>query len=405
MSRNPAPSLSDQELKELLKAGEGERVERCESPTDKDKIAKAICAFSNDMAGSGKSGVIFIGVKDNGECAKLSVTDQMLLKIASIKDDGNLQPFPVMSVNKKNFDSCEIIVVEAQPSKHPPMRYKGSCWIRTGPSTRRASAEDEERLIEKRRAIDLPEDMRGFSDAKMEDLNGDYFKSHYLPTAVSPEVLKENDRDLKKQMRSLNFLDHEFAPTMTAILILGVNPRNWLPEAYIQFVRFDGQELTDPVKSQKEISGPLPEQIIRIEEIFKANISTALKLGDGRNLQSPDYPLTALSQLARNAVIHRNYKSHTLIRIHWFSDRVEIQSPGGPYGELNVENFGQEGITAYRNPTIASALKNLGFVERFGFGLPQARKALEENGNPKLELKADPAFILAVLKKAHNSSK
>ncbi len=45
-------------------------------------------------------------------------------------------------------------------------------------------------------------------------------------------------------------------------------------------------------------------------------------------------------------------------------------------------------------------IADLGFVERFGFGLPQARKALKENGNPELELKAELSFICAFVKKA-----
>ena len=93
-------------------------------------------------------------------------------------------------------------------------------------------------------------------------------------------------------------------------------------------------------------------------------------------------------------------KCNTPIRIHWFNDRIEIQSPGGPYGELNIDNFGTEGITSYRNPSIAEALKNLGFIERFGFGIQKSKKALKENGNPNLILKAETSTILAVIKKS-----
>ena len=295
---------------------------------------------------------------------------------------------------------CELIVVEVKPSKNPPMRYKGCCWIRVGPSTRRASEEEENHLMEKRQASNLPEDMKGVLDTQLNtDLNMEYFKSQYLPSSVSREVFLENNRDTKTQMRTLRLLDHHWTPTMTAILIMGSHPRNWFPGAYIQFIRFDGKELTDPIKDQKEVSGTLPDQIIRVEDILKAHIATALKLSNKKkHIELPDYPITALRQVVRNAIIHRDYKSHTPVRIHWFDDRIEIQSPGGPYGELNVENFGEEGRTAYRNPTIAEAFKNLGFVERFGFGLPQARKALKENGNPELELKAKESIVLAVVK-------
>jgi len=135
--------MSEEEIKSLLKQEESELVERCESPKAVDKISKAICAFANDLANSRKPGTIFIGVKDNGDCAGLSVTDEIQRNIASIKDDGNLQPFPVVSVKKHVIEGCELIAVAVQPSKNPPMSYKGRCWVRVGPSVRGATPEEE----------------------------------------------------------------------------------------------------------------------------------------------------------------------------------------------------------------------------------------------------------------------
>jgi ATP-dependent DNA helicase RecG len=57
--------------------------------------------------------------------------------------------------------------------------------------------------------------------------------------------------------------------------------------------------------------------------------------------KQPDYPLSALQQLARNAVLHRTYEgSHAPVRITWFNDRIEIHNPGGPFGQVNRQNFG-----------------------------------------------------------------
>ncbi len=41
--------------------------------------------------------------------------------------------------------------------------------------------------------------------------------------------------------------------------MIGKDPIQFLPGAYIQFVRFDGAEVTDPIQDQREIGGPLPE--------------------------------------------------------------------------------------------------------------------------------------------------
>ena len=58
-------------------------------------------------------------------------------------------------------------------------------------------------------------------------------------------------------------------------------------------------------------------------------------------------------------------------------------NPGGPFGEVTIETFGQPGLTDYRNPNLAEAMRVLGFVQRFGYGIPLARRLLQENGNPE----------------------
>ena len=67
---------------------------------------------------------------------------------------------------------------------------------------------------------------------------------------------------------------------------------------------------------------------------------------------------------------------------------------------MTAENFGRPGFSDYRNPQLASVLKNLGFVQRFGFGIADARKALLANGNPPLEFQVEPTTVLATVRRA-----
>jgi ATP-dependent DNA helicase RecG len=98
--------------------------------------------------------------------------------------------------------------------------------------------------------------------------------------------------------------------------------------------------------------------------------------------------------------LHRTYEaSYAPVRVYWFEDRIEIHNPGGPYGAVTAENFGQAGVTDYRNPHLAEAMKVLGFVQRFGVGIAMARKELERNGNPPLQFKVQPSAVLAVVRK------
>ena len=189
--------------------------------------------------------------------------------------------------------------------------------------------------------------------------------------------------------------------TIVGILTIGKDPRQFLPGAYIQFIRFDGTELVDPIKDQKEIDGPLPDLLQRLDEVFKAHISVALNVRtQAREIRQPTYPIVALRQLAYNAVLHRNYDgTNAPIKIYWFSDRIEIHSPGGPFGQVTRQNFGQPGITDYRNPHLAEVMKNLGYVQRFGMGIPLSKRELQKNGNPPLEFTVEDAHILATIRR------
>ena len=114
----------------------------------------------------------------------------------------------------------------------------------------------------------------------------------------------------------------------------------------------------------------------------------------------PDYPLVALQQVVRNAIMHRNYEgTNAPVRITWFSDRIEILSPGGPFGQVNVENFGWPGVADYRNRYLAEALHDLGYVQRFGIGIALTREAMQANGNPPPEFQVHPSHVQVTLKR------
>ena len=79
------------------------------------------------------------------------------------------------------------------------------------------------------------------------------------------------------------------------------------------------------------------------------------------------------------------------MRFYSFTDRLEIQNPGGLYGDARPENFPR--ANDYRNPILAEALKILGYVNRFGSGVLDAQKALRENGSGEARFEFQPAFV------------
>jgi ATP-dependent DNA helicase RecG len=391
--------LPDDKLKELLKRLEADNVERTTSTAKADKIGEAICSFANDLPDRRDVGVLFLGANDDGSCGGIRVTDQLLQTLLSFGRDGRIVPLPSITARRVVLDNCELAVVEVLPSDNPPVQYNGRVCVRRGPQRGFATPEEERRLTEKRRWGNLSFDQHGVAGATLGDIDLRRFRSEYLPSAVAPDVLHQNERSETDQLLGLRLISREGVPTVTAILFLGVDPRNWIRGAYIQFVRYDGVSQEAPIKDQKEVGGPLPDQLRRINEILEAHITVATNLAGEVEARYPNYPLIALQELVRNAVIHRNYESsNSPTRITWYADRIEIASPGGPFGAVTLQNFGSGHVADYRNPTVAESAKFLGFTQRFGSGIPRAKAALAANKNPSLEFQVDPNFILAIVR-------
>ena len=397
-------TFTDAELEALLADTESDRAERKESWSGDapEKGPQAICAFANDLPSHQRPGVLFVGAKDDGSPSGLAITEQLLLTLADLRSNGNILPPPALVVEKRRLKGADMAVVTVLPADAPPVKFRGRIWIRVGPRRAIANAQEERILNEKRRHRDLPFDACPLPACPFDELNRTAFEGEYLPNAFAPDVIEANDRSFEQRLAACRMISSadETTPTVLGVLTIGKTPRTWLPCAWIQFLRMRGKEWGDPVADEESIEGTLSTQLRRLDEKLKAHISTTVEFTSGETEQrGSTYPLAALQQLTRNAVMHRTYEhTNAPIRVYWFDDRIEIHSPGGPFGIVNAGNFGQPGISDYRNPHIAEAMKVLGYVQRFGVGIATAQRELKKNGNPPAEFTVEANTILVTVR-------
>lgn len=399
-------TYSDEHLEGLLADIESDLAERKESWNGDapSKAREAVCAFANDLPAHGRAGVVFVGARDNGSPSGLTVSDDLLRTLADIKTDGNIVPPPTLTVAKHRLRGADMAVVTVMPSDSPPVRYRGRIWIRTGPRRSIASAQDERILNEKRRHRDRPYDVRPIAAAALADLDQAAFESEYLPAAFAPTIREANERTIEQRLAATKMImtADEPVPTVLGILVLGKSPRSFLPGAYVQFLRVQGLQPGDPIVDEQLIDGTVLAVVRRLEEKLAAHNRTTVDFTSGPLEQRrSQYPLVALQQLARNALLHRVYEdTHAPVRVYWYDDRIEIQSPGGPFGKISHANFGSPGLADYRNPNLAEAMHVLGLVQRYGFGIALARRELEKNGNPPPQFQVETSHVLVTLRPA-----
>jgi ATP-dependent DNA helicase RecG len=393
--------MTPEELKALISSGEADRVEMTRAAQDNEKFREAICSFSNDMAGRGLPGYLIIGIDEKDPAYRLPVTTEMLANLASLRSDGAIMPMPVMNVSRMPHPDGggEVIVIEVHPHDLPPVRYRGRTYIRIGPRKDVASEAEERVLIERRTANFRKFDATPCSEGDLGRLDLETFRQTYRPQAIAPDVIAENHRDVPEQLAALRFYDlRRGCPTNAGMLVFAYDPLDLFPGAKVQFVQFDGPGLEDDVLAEKTFAGNLITQLAELDSFLKGRFTQKpVPVSELREQAVFDYPPEAVRELLMNAVLHRDYESTSPTRFYQFSDRIEIQNPGGLYGEASAENFPR--VNAYRNPIIAEAMHVLGYVNRFGRGIARARRALADNGSLEPQFDYQTSHFLAIIPK------
>lgn len=101
-------------------------------------------------------------------------------------------------------------------------------------------------------------------------------------------------------------------------------------------------------------------------------------------------PLNILREVVINALVQADYSHRgTPIRIAFFDDRIEVESPGFLLPGLTVEDM-KRGVSQIRNPVIARVFRELGLIKQWGSGIPGIFREAKANNLPEpLILTAD----------------
>ena len=363
-----------------------------------DKFQEAICAFANDLPGSRKKGYLLIGVDDDGKISGLTVDDALMKRISAIRSDGNILPLPIMNTEKVQTEQGDVLVVEVTPSFDTPVRYRGRTFVRIGPRRDIATAE-EERILSERCASSLPTfDTYPCRDASIDDIDTSVIVKEYLPKAIDADVLAKDQRPLEEQLASLHLYNMQWnCPTYAALIMFGKNPKYFMPGAYIQFVRFKGNDNGGEILNERRFDGclykslPLLENFIRDGIVTKRPVSISIL----REKDVLNYPYKALRELMMNAVMHRDYQSNMPTRIYQYDNHIEIMNPGGLYGQARPENFPH--VNDYRNSVVAEMMKTLNYVNMFNHGISEVQELLKENNSPVAEFNVNYLTAFSVV--------
>jgi predicted HTH transcriptional regulator len=154
-----------------------------------------------------------------------------------------------------------------------------------------------------------------------------------IDSSLKARFLRENDLPEKMQLTKLYLIGRDEEKqeylTVSGVLLLTTRPADYLSSAWIQCVAYSGTERNaDFQVDAQDCTDSIDQQIESAFKFVKRNMRTeAVKL-PGR-VDIPQYDLGAVYEAIVNAVAHRDYGVYgAKIRLHMFSDRLEIMTPG-----------------------------------------------------------------------------
>ncbi|GEN26890.1 hypothetical protein HVA01_05360 [Halovibrio variabilis] len=159
--------------------------------------------------------------------------------------------------------------------------------------------------------------------------------------------------------------------------------RQWhFEDAWIQCGRFRGTDKFE-IFDQTDIYAPLPQAFDVIELFLKKHAFKQAEFGAMRRRDVWSIPLTILREAIINVLVHSDYSQRgSPIRIAFFDDRIEIESPGLLMPGMTVEDM-RRGVSMIRNPVIARVFRELGLVEQWGSGVKRTFAEAHAQGLPE----------------------
>jgi len=314
-------------------------------------------SMADEMAAMANSygGVIVLGVNDKSHeitglpLEKLDITETWVRDIANnlIKPPLNYR-LKKTSVPSKSGEK-NIIRIDIPRSLFVHKSPEGY-YHRRGSSKREMPPDELARLFQQRtqnRLIRFDEQI--VTTVSIDDLDKKLWERFKTPLSPQDDI----EFLLKMKLVSPDE-DGNLHPTISGILMASESPQQFISNTYIQAISYLGNTRDSEQLDAMDISGPLDTQIKEACNFVKRNMKTKAIKDPGR-IETPQYSLNAVFEAIVNAAAHRDYSIYgSKIRLHVFTDRLELYSPGSIPNTMTVESLSLR--QSSRNELLSSLL-------------------------------------------------
>ena len=378
-----------------------------------ERMAREIVSFAN-MHG----GYILVGVSDFKEIVGIQNENiQSWLMDTVIMRHVHPTIIPEYDEVTINERTIAVIKVPMGVSKPYATRHKNreDIYIRVGDTCQLASREQIQRLFESGGMLFM--EKLPIPGSSIEELDERKLRQYFI------EILEYDENFWHENIQNI-LLDHSFLNTPDgtrsifcsyfACALFAYSPRLRLPQAGIQLMVFDGEEMDYNAKMDEILDLPfiglkenrdnkhsdqsLPDCVMRYLQpyISRDVVDAAQHMQRERHW---DYAPNAIRELIINAFAHRDWTRQGMVTVVVYGNRMEVKSPGSLPNGMTIKKV-KAGERTPRNTKISDILRDYGFIEGRGMGI--RRKVipltLEKNGTEPLFESTEDYFKVTLLK-------
>lgn len=382
----------DRRVPALRERREGQWFDRKSARVRAPALADAMIAFAN-----AEGGLVVIGIRD-GVVEGIGADEAAHNSWRQAARDFARPPVPVhfelVPCVTDNGDPDHLLIVEVEASEHVHENAKGEVFLRIGDENRRLGPMEVQEL--------------------RYDKGGTFFDGTVVPGADRTDL---DERLVALFLRAVGGTHRPddslvsrgllartrggLAPTVAGILTLGRDPQQFLPEARLRLLRYQGtvRETGERsnIVSDVESRGPLRKQLTFARRTLRRWLGAAVRLGPGGRFRPTSLiPEDAWLEAVVNAVVHRSYSiggDHT--RITLFADRLEVESPGRLPGLVRIDTIRSTRFA--RNPRVARTVLELGYGRELGEGVDRMFEEMQRAGLPDPVYRQGPASVTVTL--------
>ena len=409
--------MDDERIKkkanEILKARAAEcsYIEYKASVHQKDRILKTICAYGNNYYDNDMQ-YLFVGIEEENDEQQKAVPKLPLagMTSGSIEKNKNtlnslrsfLYPNVMFELIANEFEGRSyILIVVPRQSGGPFMvseraerdkkiNLKAGRYVRIEADTRLARVDEEYDLLRKFSHFHFTS--IASTDATIDDLSVDMMRE-YL--AVASKRTISNQLNKIEMARTMGLLDKN-DPTESrvknyAVLMFSDYPERFISHSYVEvIVDMFG---TKRKMESKLFKGPIWKQYQSVMNYINdhyLNVLTIREDNVAENRRVANFPFVAVEELVANAIVHNNYENEKAIQIYISEQQINIVNYNKPLPPVRINDLNERTYFNERdseNPEIRDMFKQLGFIESFGTGIGEAKRAMADNHSPELYYK------------------